>query len=464
MVNFRLRTLGWVAVSIAGVLVGCGGGFHTVDPSRNNDDIMYVVNSSPFAFAENLQVTPLPLPTIPPGSAGPSPVAPGLQPLQVVPSTPISPKGQAPKLVLPDGQPEPADTTIAPYTKIGRITFRFPTDQPGWGHLCTAQFIGNLGVVLTAAHCVWDQQGKVWGNNYAFQLGYKPSGPTQSFTWECAAIMSGWANGQYAYDYAVLKIRGVPPSGGLGMTINVGATHVDAVGYPDNFGNNEIMYHVYGSKDGSNPSGLLNPLGHGASGGAWIMGSAPENETEVVSLNSFKYTNDNSRMYGPQLSASTLRLYDFASRSCRDQVRSIGAAPLTSSNEINNSNDDTLIARLSEDVSAGAVLTSESDQTCLCGDNRMLYASNTDDDQHLIGLRYTKTKGNASGTTTGEDYILLKPKEKKPLICTRTSSDGGTACDIDNSYRLSSDRLTAGSVSMPKSIPGVATASLLAAN
>ncbi|WP_456624436.1 trypsin-like serine peptidase, partial [Bradyrhizobium sp. P5_C12] len=288
----------WVAGGFAAVLVGCGGGFHAADPSQSNEDIMYVVNSSSLAFAENLRLTPLPLPTIPPGTAGPNPIQPGLQPLEVVPSTPVSPKGLAPGQVPPDGQPQPADVAVSPYSKVGRITFRFPTDAPGWGHLCTAQFIGDLGVVLTAAHCVWDQQNKVWGGNYSFQLAYQTGGPTQSFNWECAAIMSGWANGKYAYDYAVLKIRGVPPNGGLGMKINVGATHLDAIGYPDNYGGNEVMYHVYGNKDGSNPTSMLNPLGHGASGGAWVEGTAPENETNVVSLNSFKYNNDSTRMYG----------------------------------------------------------------------------------------------------------------------------------------------------------------------
>ncbi|WP_168880238.1 trypsin-like serine peptidase [Rhizobium sp. P28RR-XV] len=451
LVTVRLAT-----VILAILLPGCGG-FESYKYSGSNDDILFIVNTAPpFTAARYTQVTPLNLPHIPPGSPAGNqrPLPKGLTPEIVVPPFHLEP------LVKPkaaDGQVEVADLTKTPYKAAGRLDFNFPSDAPGWGHLCTGQFIGSAGVILTAAHCVWDQPTRAWGTNFQFLLRYDHGPVAQTFDWQCAAIVSGWPNGSYAYDFAFIKVRGVPEQG-IGMEINVGATHVDAMGYPSNYESNERLYHVSGYKDGGNPARMPNPLSHGASGGAWVS----DNLT-AVSVNSFKYTDDESRMYGPALSKTTLHTYEFVARGCRDQVSGLGSSTSIDQSGVDSSKADTVVTLSNRDLSSGARLETAASDSCGCdGAGETLLVNDTEDRQ-LIGVQEITSNSAIAKSELGSTYLVLQSKERKSLGCNRRNDAQGNMCSVDYSYRVASTRaVSVDNPSMPKAVPGISIASALA--
>lgn len=298
------------ASALAMAALSACGKFETTNPPADNDTIVYTINPSP--SVSNLQTrpaSPQPLLQIPADGPQPQPLPPGTLQQRVI--EPYS--GKQGLLSLPDGQVDLTDMTIAPYSSVGRLTYDFPSGS----FACTAQLIGSTGILLTAAHCVWDKDTNAWASNTRFALRYSLGVSTQIFDWDCAAIVSGWQNAanhtmdQIPYDYAFIKIRGTPPSG-LGLTIGTGAAHVDDVGYPINYYNNQQMVHVFGNKDAQNPSAMTtNPMSHGSSGGAWIVANS------AVSLNSGNRVGQDNVMYGPALSARTQAVADFVSGSCK---------------------------------------------------------------------------------------------------------------------------------------------------
>ena len=307
------------AIFLSLILAGLSacGGFVAADPPADNDTILFTVNPnqlSPLTTASPATtVIPQPLLQIPNGGSQPRPLPSGAVSRRVI--EPYAGKQGA--LAMPDGQVDLADLSVAPYSSVGRLRFNIPSDPPNWEHSCTAQFIGSTGILLTAAHCVWDQDTRSWDNKIQFDLGFNLGVVTQSFDWECAAIVSGWRNAkphtveQVPYDYAFIKVRGTPPSG-LGLSIDTGAAHVDDVGYPDNFYSNKRLVHVFGNKDAQNPSAMSpNPMSHGSSGGAWIVAN------DAVSVNSGNRDGLNNVMYGPVLSSRTQAVADFVSGSCK---------------------------------------------------------------------------------------------------------------------------------------------------
>lgn len=305
----RLNLVVSASALVIAALSACGK-FETSNPPADNDAILYTINPSPSVNTlQTKPALPQPLLQIPADGPQPKPLPPGTIQKRVI--EPYS--GKQELLSLPDGQVDLADITIAPYSSVGRLTYDFPSGR----FACTAQLIGSTGILLTAAHCVWDKDTNAWASNTRFALGYNLGASAQSFDWDCAAIVSGWRNAanhtmdQIPYDYAFIKIRGTPPSG-LGLTIGTGSAHVDAVGYPTNYYNNQQMVHVFGNKDAQNPSAMApNPMSHGSSGGAWIVANS------AVSLNSGNRIGQDNVMYGPALSARTQAVADFVSGSCK---------------------------------------------------------------------------------------------------------------------------------------------------
>jgi hypothetical protein len=136
-----------------------------------------------------------------------------------------------------------------------------------------------------------------------FNLQYANGTSAGTYGWQCAAIVSGWTQGYYAYDFALIKLRGTPPAG-QGMEINVGTAHVDEIGYPSNYYSGQVMVHQTNTKNDRDPSALPSTMGGGSSGGGWFIPGGTG--FSAVSVNSFKYNNDNNTMYGPELSQTTL--------------------------------------------------------------------------------------------------------------------------------------------------------------
>src|SRR5690606_16191658 len=88
------------------------------------------------------------------------------------------------------GVVELADINVPPYDRVGRLEMRFPSYPVGSYSTCTAQLIGNSGLVLTAAHCIYNLDRREWAHSVAFRLRYNQGSHAQRFDWECMAMVS----------------------------------------------------------------------------------------------------------------------------------------------------------------------------------------------------------------------------------------------------------------------------------
>jgi hypothetical protein len=204
-------------------------------------------------------------------------------------------------------------------------------------------------------------------------------------------------------------------------------------------------------------------MGQGSSGGGWFQDS----DTGAVSINSFYYTDDPNTMNGPELSATTLKLYEFVSRGCSDVVRPSGAAsPTLAAYDLaaGGSEPNTVMAPAGEEPSSGSVLTHESFGTCNCAQGMGVFVTNQSDGNRLIGVQHTETNQSLATNATTTDYIALSPGEKHLLGC-QTTQNSQNQCVADHQYRLSSDRSVASlTPPSPPTAPGVTFATSLGAS
>jgi V8-like Glu-specific endopeptidase len=449
---------GAVLAGAALAFTSCGKGFQAIKPSESNEDLVYRFNHELLATGLPLNFAPREMPGLPPGSQPPEPLPPDQKQQRT-----IDPEFAAPPITpLKDGDVMLADINVGPYNRVGRLETSHPSDPPGWGSTCTAQLIGPHGVLLTAAHCIYDNVKREWPRTMMFKLQYDQGSYTQQFNWECAAMVSGWPNGHYKYDYALVKLRGTPPAG-LGMTINVNGGRVDAVGYPSKYYSAQRLVHVFGVRDTGNPSGMLNDMGKGSSGGARILDSGTL--TDVVSVNSFFYTNNPSRLYGPVLTNTTMKVYDFVARSCRDSVPG-GGAPLPAVSSLLNQDEYTTVqARRDVSPAFGASIDSAAHESCPC-DKKVRYTLHNASKQsrRLVGVQRLSTHGD-SRVEVDTEYLTLEASETRVLGCARTTPEAGLSCTVDNQYKLVSDRrLRVAKPQMPKAPGGVTVVQALGAN
>src|SRR5262249_55629924 len=94
----------------------------------------------------------------------------------------------------------------------------------------------------------------------------------------------------------------------------------EAIGYPMNFGNAQIMYKISGSNGPYSTTAFVqmvgNPMRHGNSGGAWHVRDGASRVNILLGINSF-HANDATDEYSPYLNADAIKLYDDV-RSCRN--------------------------------------------------------------------------------------------------------------------------------------------------
>ncbi|MEM6310238.1 MAG: trypsin-like peptidase domain-containing protein [Pseudomonadota bacterium] len=162
-----------------------------------------------------------------------------------------------------------------PYWNVGRIITKM---SDGNTYSCTAQFIGSVNVVLTAAHCLWDTNANGLSLDVTMTRGKGGSG-SQKITFTCAIAFSEFdgssSNPNYAYDYALLYAGQPSQAGFLNYSTNAPQETIMSVGYPQNYGNMGKLYEVQGYLDGpASKAGMMqmdqNPFSKGSSGGAWI--------------------------------------------------------------------------------------------------------------------------------------------------------------------------------------------------
>ncbi len=220
-----------------------------------------------------------------------------------------------PRLDLTEfGAPHEADVSADPYRHAGKLHFT----MGGKDHSCTAQFAGDLSVLLTAAHCVRDAQTGEWATNVVFHRGFYRGDAKQIVESVCLSTKHGWVTegkGRYKWDYAFIKTSTPSKSGHFGLQLFAPNVEWQAIGYPSNFGQGRIMMRVHGAKGSFNADivqMLGNPMRHGNSGGAWYANGY------IVGNNSRHMRDDTKNEWSPYYDTNVLGLWRFALNGCTE--------------------------------------------------------------------------------------------------------------------------------------------------
>jgi hypothetical protein len=207
------------------------------------------------------------------------------------------------------GTPSSADVTVSPYKYGGQLVF---TNLNGQNMICSAQFVGEENILLTAAHCVRDHTSGQFFQNFNFFRAYNNGNFAQAFAVNAWGTKAGWVdatNTRYQYDYAFLRTTINSDVGYMGYKIFQNESQWTEFGYPRNFGNNQVMQRVDGTRGGI--SGVVemlgNPMRSGNSGGAWFI-EGSSNNNKAMGNQSYNIVGNATDAWGPVFTPSTFDL------------------------------------------------------------------------------------------------------------------------------------------------------------
>jgi V8-like Glu-specific endopeptidase len=315
---------------------------------------------SPFALAACLALLVVPLIVVP-AAAAPSAAAleharilaywtparmAAARPLDITPVGAGGVKGKPPGTPGGGGGGGGGDTgnvTGASWTNGGPVvaqTGKVWFHMPSGNYICSGSVItdsrSGYSTVLTAGHCAYDAStgfvtewmfipnfdanptytcanttyGCWTATALVIHYGFRYAGSfnTQAIThdWAFAVVGAGGKTGTAQLDATV--------GGSYGITLGASSTRLEAFGYPaaNPYNGSDLTWCAGpAATDASTSSGSTWGMGcnmtGGASGGPWFIGLDETNGTggSVASLNSYKYTNDSSHMYGPIFNSRT---------------------------------------------------------------------------------------------------------------------------------------------------------------
>jgi hypothetical protein len=136
--------------------------------------------------------------------------------------------------------------------------------------------------------------------------------PTETDRW-----VSGGSALRYRWDYAFLKAMRTrpetPKDSYFGLKIDLPFTTWEAIGYPENYGNNQVMCKVSGKRGPDTTTAevqmLGNPMRSGNSGGAWHVGGW------AIGLNSI-HARDATDEWSPYFDKSVTELWNKVHDGC----------------------------------------------------------------------------------------------------------------------------------------------------
>lgn len=204
-----------------------------------------------------------------------------------------------------------------PYWSTGKLTFTKKSD--GKLKRCSAQFVEDLQVILTAAHCVYDVDAKGWNSNFTLQRAYSDGSSAQTVSWRCLSIFDAYhaPSENLTYDYAFILADKNDEKQPLVMTTGIPVSSpLTAIGYARTHGDGKFLYKVDGDW-ASVKEGIVtmsgNPMRNGNSGGAWFTNfkvDGGSGENLVISLNSHHLIGNDTDENGPEFTADTVKLRD----------------------------------------------------------------------------------------------------------------------------------------------------------
>lgn len=222
-------------------------------------------------------------------------------------------------------------------TAVGKVFFTVGTAE----YVCSGALMkeadSNRAIVLTAAHCVWDQASRNFVTNWAFRPDHDSS-PTAPLWYASALVLRNEFATQTSFNttalvndwaFAVILPQASEPRNPTNLPDNNGLNAFDylssgfasgkpsfAFGYPAASPFNGATLKYAGATLFIDPNtkstwGMNSSMTGGASGGPWL--SHPTSQDGLVygasgslsSVNSYKYTKDSTKMYGPFFNSRT---------------------------------------------------------------------------------------------------------------------------------------------------------------
>ncbi|HEY2442280.1 MAG TPA: trypsin-like serine protease [Streptosporangiaceae bacterium] len=218
---------------------------------------------------------------------------------------------------------------------VARTTGKVFFTMSGHDYVCSGSAVASrhLDVVMTAGHCVKDGTG-AWATNWTFVPGYaNGQDPYGSYTARRFFVAGPWSTkADNDYDVAFVTVNPARAHGTKvalgrevgGQPIAFGSQPAEeiAFGYPsDQPYDGQQLYYCGGSTSPdpyhlTGDTGLYCALTAGTSGGPWLSGFDQATGTgTITSVSSFKYSNDDLTLYGPELGSSARALYHAAQAS-----------------------------------------------------------------------------------------------------------------------------------------------------
>ena len=228
-------------------------------------------------------------------------------------------------------------------TAVGKVFFSVGTSN----YVCSGALATDndptRAIVLTAGHCVWDDVTGSFVTNFAFYPNYDAGDRnawlatalvarqefTDQSTFNNTALANDFAfavltlaSGQsYLPDLAYPSSKSFKNSYDLDITGFQAKRTAYAFGYPaaKPFNGLTLKYAgapIFVDTSTNTTWGMSSTMTGGASGGPWLSNgnstAVDAVEGNLSSLNSYKYNNDSTKMYGPFFNSQTTTAYNAA--------------------------------------------------------------------------------------------------------------------------------------------------------
>lgn len=200
---------------------------------------------------------------------------------------------------------------------VGKVFFTLGRTD----YVCSGTAVDSphADVVLTAAHCVSDGDGR-WATNWLFAPGYRGgTEPYGAYPARRFFVPGGWP-GSEQYDVAFVQVSGGALPGGLPIGFAaqpVAPARAYVFGYPT-LAPYTGLYANYCAGPAQPASGgsarIACTMTAGDSGGPWLAGFRPQPGTgTVVAVSTYKLAGDMSVLYGAMLGPAAQAEYQQAS-------------------------------------------------------------------------------------------------------------------------------------------------------